>query len=278
MFSALRRRLSYANVAATLALLFAMSGGALAASKFLITSTKQIKPSVLAQLKGKSGANGTPGAAGPAGPAGAQGPAGPQGTPGTSGKDGAAGTSASTVSFSGAQHGCKEGGVEVKSASPAAFVCNGEKGASGQTGFTETLPSGKTETGSWSVYQPNIVGVAQDRPPISFPIPISLKEGESGKAFYFNKALTAANEFGTSGCSGTVQKPTAPAGTLCVYTVSEAQTEVEEVEVFLGSTSEEHFGVFGPDGAIMGVALVTNGTEAKPAEFAAYGTWAVTAP
>jgi hypothetical protein len=50
-----RRRLGYANVVATVALVFAMSGGAFAASKYLLTSTKQIKPSVLAKLKGNRG-------------------------------------------------------------------------------------------------------------------------------------------------------------------------------------------------------------------------------
>lgn len=46
-----RRHLSYANVVATVALVFAMSGGALAAAHYLITSTSQIKPSVLRTLK-----------------------------------------------------------------------------------------------------------------------------------------------------------------------------------------------------------------------------------
>jgi len=59
----MRRHLSYANVAATLALIFSMTGGAPAASHYVITSTKQIKPSVLKQLRGKSG---PPGPQGPA--------------------------------------------------------------------------------------------------------------------------------------------------------------------------------------------------------------------
>src|ERR1700752_388349 len=91
MFSVLRRRMSYANVVATLALVFAMTGGAYAASKFLITSTKQIKPSVLAQLKGKNGKDGAPGAQGPGGPQGPAGPAGPSGKDGTPGAEGAPG-------------------------------------------------------------------------------------------------------------------------------------------------------------------------------------------
>jgi hypothetical protein len=74
--NAIVRRLTYANVAATLALVFAMSGGALAAKHFLISSTKQISPSVLKQLRGKTGR------AGPTGPAGREGAVGPQGNEG----------------------------------------------------------------------------------------------------------------------------------------------------------------------------------------------------
>jgi hypothetical protein len=83
-----RKRLSYANVAATLALVFSMSGGALAASHYLINSTKQINPRVLRKLRGNSGprgATGAPGAAGAAGASGAPGTPGAKGEPGQSG-------------------------------------------------------------------------------------------------------------------------------------------------------------------------------------------------
>ncbi|HEY5343386.1 MAG TPA: hypothetical protein VIJ66_06970, partial [Solirubrobacteraceae bacterium] len=75
MFSALRKRmhLSPATAIATLALVFAMTGGAYAAKHYLINSTKQISPKVLRALKGKNGKNGLNGANGAAG---AQGPAG----------------------------------------------------------------------------------------------------------------------------------------------------------------------------------------------------------
>jgi hypothetical protein len=52
MFSRIRRRFTYANVVVTVALVFAMSGGAYAASRYLITSTKQISPKVLMSFEG----------------------------------------------------------------------------------------------------------------------------------------------------------------------------------------------------------------------------------
>jgi hypothetical protein len=89
----MRRHLTYANVVATLALVFAMSSGALAAKHYLLTSTKQVKPSVLKQLhlltstrqikpsvlKQLRGAKGPAGAAGSAGSRGETGPVGPSG-------------------------------------------------------------------------------------------------------------------------------------------------------------------------------------------------------
>ncbi len=64
----LRKHLSYANVIASLALVFSMSGAAVAANHYLIKSTKQINPKVLKKLKGSRGA---------------QGPVGPQGATGS---------------------------------------------------------------------------------------------------------------------------------------------------------------------------------------------------
>jgi hypothetical protein len=69
-------------VTATLAIVFSMSGGALAANHYLLSSTNQISPKVMNKLKGKSGAKG------PKGPAGSQGPTGPMGP---TGKEGTAG-------------------------------------------------------------------------------------------------------------------------------------------------------------------------------------------
>jgi len=91
------RKPSVASVIAVLALVFALGGTAAAASHYLITSTKQIKPSVLAKLHGATGAAGATGAVGATGPGGPQGPkgdkseaAGPQGPKGEQGEKGEA--------------------------------------------------------------------------------------------------------------------------------------------------------------------------------------------
>jgi hypothetical protein len=94
MFSALRRRMHItpATAIATLALVFAITGGAYAAGKYLITSTKQISPKVLRSLKGAAGVKGATGPAGLAGPAGGPGgpagPAGPKGATAPAGPEG----------------------------------------------------------------------------------------------------------------------------------------------------------------------------------------------
>ncbi len=85
---AIRGRITYANVAATLALVLAMSGGALAASHYLINSTKQINPKVLRKLHGARGARGALGPTGSVGPQGIQGPEGKRGARGERGDPG----------------------------------------------------------------------------------------------------------------------------------------------------------------------------------------------
>jgi hypothetical protein len=88
--NSIRKHLSYANVVATLALVFAMGGSAIAAKHYLITSTKQIKPSVLKKLRGASGKVGPVGPQGPVGLVGASGLAGGSGPKGAQGVPGQA--------------------------------------------------------------------------------------------------------------------------------------------------------------------------------------------
>jgi hypothetical protein len=112
----MRSRFNYANVTATLALFFAMSGGALAAKHYLINSTKQINPKVLRALKGNMGPTGASGLTGKEGPAGKEGPPGKEGPQGKEGKEGPQGTEG------------KEGGPAV------------------------TLAKGQTEVGGYSAW------------------------------------------------------------------------------------------------------------------------------
>lgn len=198
MLSAVRRRVTYANVVMTLALVFAMAGGAYAAKKYLITSTKQISPKVLKQLKGKAGAVGAQGPAGPAGAAGSQGPAGPagkDGATGPAGKDGATGPQGPAGAAG------KEGpaGKEGKEGSP--WTAGG------------TLPSSKTETGTWTIETPDAKGFQYGA--ASFPIPLGSPVAEANIHVMEFEEKTAE-------CPGSVENPQAvapEAGTpvFCAY-------------------------------------------------------------
>jgi hypothetical protein len=78
------------NAIAWLALFVALAGTSFAATRYTLSSTEQIKPSVLKALHGARGAKG------PTGPAGPQGNEGPAGVPGREGPMGAAGPKGAT--------------------------------------------------------------------------------------------------------------------------------------------------------------------------------------
>src|SRR5579863_1113861 len=252
MIGSVRRRLSYANVVATMALVFAMSGGALAAGHYLLTSTRQISPKVLKALKGNNGAPGAQGAAGaqgPAGPAGAQGPAGPAGAQGEPGAPGGEG---------------KEG-------SP--WTAGG------------TLPKGASETGAWSAVGPYLEGVGAKMTLASFSIPLSsppaiyvigVEEGlgeakENARAKEENEGRKAKGEPELplpipTDCKGNVLKPGAVAGNLCVFVKAAtgnvnvnviAKPAVEKLITTAGVTSILPLNSFGEEYEIFGTWAVT---------------------
>jgi hypothetical protein len=257
MFSKIRKRFTYTNVAMTLALVFAMTGGAYAASKYVITSTKQISPKVLKSLKGAkgaNGANGAAGAAGPAGAAGATGPGGPAGTngTGTEGKEG------------------KEGkGKEGKQGIPGIPGANGEPWTAGGT-----LPSGKTEYGTWNDFGNTENGkiVAAS---ISFTLPVenAAKEPPQGEFVYATK--TGAH------CTGSVSEPTAPTGYLCVYDAFKEEEGTPTYHVKLISLLDPEEALFGTHsvgkkGTLLQFETREIGNGGVPFTVA-WGTWAVTA-
>lgn len=311
MFLRIRKHVSYGNVAMTVALVFVMTGGAYAATKYVITSTKQIKPSVLKQLTGKAGPQGKQGSAGPAGPAGS---AGPEGKAGASIKG--------------------EAGPE------------GPKGASGPEGSpwtaAGTLPSGSTETGAWIATSNTSENVGPVSASISFPIPLAAAlngnqvhylvgeltaghgelasgsktvakvEAESGK-FEAGQEITGegipaetliasinseaetltltANATATgvktleshvpasaaAACPGSVAAPRANKGNLCVYVAEQKElgplvsAPLHPINPPTSPTAQAQSGA-GKTGALLTLLAGAN----APRD--AYGTWAVTAP
>ena len=244
MFHRLRTHITPSTIIATLALLFAMSGGAYAASHYLITSTKQISPKVLKALTGKAGPAGKAGANGANGAPGAQGPQGPAGTNGT-------GTP----------------GAEGKEGPPGK---NGTNGENGKMGFTKTLPAKETETGSWSVS----VGLETQQAiaSISFPIPLEKPLGETAVHY----VETEGN--GTT-CPGSAEKPEAQQGNLCIYQreVGGLELEVLNIDaVALIRPANTGFFEATPGAATSGALVKFNPEDANGGY--AWGTWAVTAP
>ena len=249
MFSAIRKRIhvSPAAMIASLALVFAMTSGAYAAGRYLITSTKQISPKVLKSLKGATGA---------AGANGANGAAGPQGSAGAKGESGAAG-------------GTGPAGPTGPQGTP------GTPGAQGPEGsFNKTLPSGKTLKGNWNVTTDvasvsGFEGVVEGS--ASFGIPLATAPA----AHYFRpgEEPTAG-----SGCTGNVEEPGAEKGNLCVFAAIESNSLKEidghktpavcslgSTESCIAQTTASPFG-FGVETLAETVGPVTIS-----------GTWAVTA-
>jgi|SRR5580693_3135564 hypothetical protein len=269
MIKFFRKRLSYANVAMTLALVFAMTGGAYAAQHYVITSTKQVKPSVLAQLRGKTGPAGPAGATGPAGPGGPQGPAG---AAGPAGKDGSNGESVTATSFTGKAGTCNEGGTKLSTGGKETYACNGKEGGEGPEGkegspWTDggTLPSEKTETGTWAFgfYNATLPEVAKAQAvSISFPIPLATTTTPN-----FVTEEDENNHTIPAGCEGGSRaKPTAKPGNLCVYGRSSGIRLVE----FRSPQVEEQNDV-GTAGTNM--LFLAEGENSY-----GFGDWAVTAP
>jgi Collagen triple helix repeat (20 copies) len=252
MSALLRNRFGVPGVIAVLALVFAMAGGAYAAKKYVITSTSQIKPSVLKTLQkpgpaGVPGAKGDPGAAGAKGDAGARGANGDPGAPGTAGTAGKPGSPWVV--------GTAPEGAELKGTWSVPYY---EAAAASEPVFASIstgVPIGRNAI-KWKVV--NDPGFSWADPPASEPFLDELTEEL---------------------CPGSASNPTvntestdfpAPEGVLCVYVGSSTNLNppfpapTETPNWPLSQTSEQTGGGFlvGLESAAAGVAK-------------AYGSWAM---
>jgi collagen triple helix repeat protein len=221
MFLSLKNRFGIPGVISVIALVFALLGGAYAASDFgggKATASAKGKRGPRgprgkqgpAGLQGPAGAKGDAGAAGAAGPAGPQGPAGAKGATGASGATGATGAS-----------GAK--GVTGATGPTGATGSSGASGATGPTGSPwtagGTLPIGATETGSWLATTSTQIepGVFLGKTSVSFSIPLASPRVNS-KTFIVKKA-----ESPPSDCDDGVapvpspEHPEADTGTFCIF-------------------------------------------------------------
>ena len=225
MFQAIRRHISPATVVAFMALIFAMTGGAFAASSggggrgsratastapagsatpLASAAKSKAKPKAKAGPRGpagpggKNGANGATGPAGAAGPAGATGPGGPAGATGATGAAGAAGAA-------------------------------GPEGS-----FDKTLAAGKTLQGDWGAltYVQGTANLGEGFVSsfTSFSIPLP-----EAPVPHFIPAPSSEertkDEFPTPplGCTGNVEKPGAEGGNLCIFAGEEGNVHFKKI-------------------------------------------------
>jgi hypothetical protein len=280
MFDRIHQKLGTAGfVISIVALVAALGGGAYAASGGL--DGKQKKE--VRQIAKRYATAGVAGAVGPAGPAGKN---GARGAEGLAGENGVGVTTAPATSGE-----CPSGGIRVISANGQAKVCDGAAGSSegGGGGFSETLPSGKTETGVFSSGIHSDAETEAETPygfaaPVIFSIPLAAPIAE-GHALY----VTAEEQevgAGPADCPGSAESPSAQPGTLCIYqgsTRSGFAEPTEGVEVLGSFTFQSVVSPVEPPRAGESHAATAGAIayfihEGPSNQTWLQGSWAVTAP
>lgn len=183
MYSIFRNRFGVPGVISVIALVFAMMGGAYAASKGGSASASRLnskqKKEVKTIAKSFQG-TGPAGAPGQAGPEGKQGPKGDPGANGTDGTDGADGT------FS-----------------------------------TEPLPSGETLTGVWSAAgdanEESLGSISFPIPTSAAPTAVLQADVASAVGVTLESEIIAPDLEFTTHCPGSPTDPQAAKGFLCIY-------------------------------------------------------------
>ncbi len=292
MLSALRKHINPATALAFVALVFAITGGAFAATggsggggrgsnpatasvTSVATAAKsKFKPKAKTGPRGPAGPKGATGATGATGPVGATGPAGPTGPGGPQGNLGNTGETG------------KEGPQGKE----------GKQGKPGPEGVCSTancvLPKGVTETGVWSVgpLKPINGNDATTASIASFSIPLAASLSNAGCEEQLptchihviiggGEEVTSVegngNEPKDGGlnaqkepkpCPGSVEEPQATAGNLCIYVASATRAAFSGESILTPSGS----GGAGKAGALVNARI----GEEDGGETA--GTWAVT--
>jgi hypothetical protein len=268
MLSPLRNRFGIPGVISVIALVFAMFGGAYAASDNgggKATASAKAKKGPPGP-RGKTGPAGPQGPTGPPGPTGAKGDTGAAGSNGTNGTNGAPGKDGKSVTSTAfgpteepAGEPCEElGGSEFESAAATTYACNGEPGSPWTAGGT--LPQGATETGSWAVVNKEGTVV-----PISFSIPLAA--GLAGSNVHYVTVEQQLNSTQPEGCTGgTAAAPKAAPGHLCVFGGWFSTAEAPPVAIFKNTETAPGAG---SSGAVLAYIAVT---------IQGAGSFAVTAP
>jgi hypothetical protein len=307
MFRAFRRHLTPGTAIAFVALVFALTGGAFAAtggggSHALLTASVAKKKKSKAPARGPAGPKGATGAAGPVGPAGPTGPAGSAGAAGAKGETGAAGAAGKegpegkagangkagkSVAVTAESPGvnCAAGGasVEVEGTSVKQYVCNGKEGVQGKEGnIKATLAPGETETGAWGFSE--ATNVRDGVVPISFTIPLAKELNDNGEtcdkdepacAFHIINAEGEELQSGhppiakSAACPGSFESPSAEPGNLCVYI--EYDEAINDETVVAEDPESKRGGFIGTTGVIVKIRTTS---ESEGGE--AQGDWAVT--
>jgi Collagen triple helix repeat (20 copies) len=237
MFQRVTKHITPASVLALVALVFAITGGAFAASGGSGNGPSHATLSAsAAKAKKKSKPQSTRGPAGPKGAtgvAGAMGPAGPQGAPGAAGAAGKEGP-----------QGAKGGtGPEGQAGKEGQAGARGAQGNAGEAGMCSAaspeckLASGATLTGAWGTGGEGKHSLVQ----ISFPVKVSpaptalvpyellghvvgVQLNDGGTTFYgphtepenAEEVEEDAAAYSVA-CPGDVAAPQAAAGFLCIY-------------------------------------------------------------
>jgi len=260
MFSTLRNRFGIPGVISVIALVFAMLGGAYAASDSGSDNGATASAKKKA-VKGPRGPKGATGATGPAGSAGPAGPAGAKGDTGSAGEKGATGATGPTGPTG-------KAGEEGEAGEP------GEPGDPWTVGGT--LPSKATLTGTYALVSETGEGAVLELPfavgNISFAIPLAAPLDIAHVKFVPDET-TAPEECQNPDHTGVanVANPEAKPGYLCVYGGALTPN--------VNNSAAE---IFAPSGFVNGAdisgALILQEIEADKKEAFGNGTWAVTAP